>query len=428
MLSLKNSRSGYKAVATKLKQSLDTQDPNVLTRSTYNLFILKLQDITTKLEDNHSQILDACADEAEVNLHIADYEASLDTLMEMSLKLSSWDDTLNRKESAEYHQQQSQPAHAYGQVKVNLPKLELPKFTGRLEDWITFSDLFTHVVHANNELSGAQKLQYLKSALQGDAARLLDAITIADGNYETAWKIVTDRYQHTREILHTHVNKFLHQPQVQPESATSLLNMIDVTNQSLNALRVLNCKPEEWNVILVTVMMNKLDLETRRVYERSLDHNEMPTFEELMRFLEKQARALNAGGSSRPKPNSGNQRKFDGRPGPGPSSAVVNGRGKCSFCKDDHFSFQCKVLLDKTGMERFKFAQSAGVCLNCLRKGHIASQCDSSNCKRCNKKHHTLLHREDAKVEAKREAVPGLTIKSSNSESVLLFTAVIRVM
>ncbi|CAG7823851.1 unnamed protein product [Allacma fusca] len=346
MLSLKNSRSGYKAVATKLKQSLDTQDPNVLTRSTYNMFIVKLQDITTKLEDNHSQILDACADEAEVNLHIADYESSLDTLMEMSLKLSSWDDTLTRKEAADYHHQQSQPTQVYGPVKVNLPKLELPKFTGRLEDWITFSDLFTHVVHANNELSGAQKLQYLKSALQGDEARLLDAITIADGNYETAWKIVTDRYQHTREILHTLINKFLHQPEVQQESATSLLNMIDVTNQSLNALRVLNCKPEEWNVILVTVIMNKLDLETRRVYERSLYHNEMPTFEELMRFLQKQSRALNAGGLS---------------------SAI-------------------------------------------------------------NKKHHTLLHREDAKVEAKREAVPGLTIKSSNSESVLLFTAVIRVM
>ncbi|CAG7824273.1 unnamed protein product, partial [Allacma fusca] len=196
MLSLKNSRSGYKSVATKLKQSLEAQDPDVLTRSTYSMFMLKLQDISKKLEENHAQILDSCSDEDEANAHIADYETSLDALMEMSLMLSSWDDFLTRKETAEFLHQQPQPrSPIHGQVKVNLPKLELPRFSGKLEDWITFADLFTHVVHANTDLSGAQKLQYLKSALQGDAARLLDAITIADGNYDTAWKIVTDRYQ-----------------------------------------------------------------------------------------------------------------------------------------------------------------------------------------------------------------------------------------
>ncbi|CAG7826092.1 unnamed protein product, partial [Allacma fusca] len=213
--------------------------------------------------------------------------------------------------------------------------------------------------------------------------RLLDAITIADGNYDTAWKIVTDRYQHTREILHTHVNKFLQQPQVQSESASSLLNMIDATNQSLNALRVLHCKPEDWNVILVTVLMNKLDSETRRVYERSLDHNEMPLFEDLMRFLEKQARALNSGAGLRPRQNGNHNKTQDARPAHNQRLPVTNGKGKCSFCKDDHFSFQCKQLLDKTGQDRFKFAQSSGVCLNCLRKGHVAVQCESTNCKRC---------------------------------------------
>ncbi|CAG7824704.1 unnamed protein product, partial [Allacma fusca] len=369
------------------------------------MYMSKLQDITKKLEENHAQILTTCMDESEAQTHIMDYESSLDVLMEMSLQLSSWDDILTRQEvAAQPPIPQPLPHLTAAQVKVNLPKLELPKFSGKLDDWITFSDLYTHTVHANADLSGAQKLQYLKSALQGEAARLLDAITIADGNYETAWKIVTDRYHHTREILHTHVNKFLQQPQVNSESASSLLNMIDITNQSLNSLRVLNCKPEDWNVILITVLLNKLDNETRRVYERSLDNDEMPMFDDLMKFLEKQARALNAGTSIRSKFHGGNPNKNDGKnharpPAPG------NGKGKCSFCKEDHFAFQCKLLLDKPVPERYKFAQSAGVCLNCLRKGHIASQCDSSNCKRCNKRHHTLLHRDEFKMEPKREAL-----------------------
>ncbi|CAG7706308.1 unnamed protein product, partial [Allacma fusca] len=335
MLALKNSRSGFKSVATKLKMALDTQDPNLLTRSAFLMYISKLQDITKKLEDNHAQILCACSDENEAQTHIIDYESSLEVVMEMSLMLASWDDMLTGQEDVA----NPQPPPTYAP------------------------------------------------------------------------------------------NAHVKQPQVQPDSATSLLNMIDITNQSLNALRVLNCKPEDWNVILVTVLMNKLDMDTRRVYERSLDHDEMPTFDDLIKFLEKQARALNAGPAFRTKPNGGNQNKnYDGRTPPRPPAPAFTAKGKCSFCKEDHFSFQCKLLLDKAGSERYKFAQSSGVCLNCLRKGHIASQCNSSHCKKCNTKHHTLLHREDVKAELKREPVSALTTKEFQRSEVLLSTAVIRVM
>ncbi|CAG7728139.1 unnamed protein product, partial [Allacma fusca] len=70
----------------------------------------------------------------------------------------------------------------------------------------------------------------------------------------------------------------------------------------------------------------------------------------------------------------------------------------------------------------------SGVCLNCLRKGHVAVQCESTNCKRCNKRHHTLLHREDIKTDAKQGPVSAFTTKSSSVSNVLLGTAVIRVM
>ena len=46
-------------------------------------------------------------------------------------------------------------------------------------------------------------------------------------------------------------------------------------------------------------------------------------------------------------------------------------------------------------------AMYKGLCLNCLRKGHFASQCQSSfRCKQCQQPHHSLLHKttEDKEV------------------------------
>ncbi|GFU13558.1 DUF1758 domain-containing protein [Trichonephila clavipes] len=47
-------------------------------------------------------------------------------------------------------------------AEVKLPTLFLPIFSGVTEEWLAFSDLFEAAVSNNNDLTGAQKLQYLK--------------------------------------------------------------------------------------------------------------------------------------------------------------------------------------------------------------------------------------------------------------------------
>ena len=59
--------------------------------------------------------------------------------------------------------------------------------------------------------------------------------------------------------------------------------------------------------------------------------------------------------------------------------------GKC-------YSFDS--ALSKSVRERMILARYKGLCLNCLRKGHFASQCQSSiRCKQCQQPHHSLLHK-----------------------------------
>ena len=56
---------------------------------------------------------------------------------------------------------------------ARLPKLKLPTFSGRYEDWEDFCDLFASLLHDFPRLANVTKLLYLKSRLTGTAADLV---------------------------------------------------------------------------------------------------------------------------------------------------------------------------------------------------------------------------------------------------------------
>ncbi|GFW95783.1 uncharacterized protein TNCV_5023181 [Trichonephila clavipes] len=51
-------------------------------------------------------------------------------------------------------------------AEMKLPTLSLPIFSGVTEEWLAFSDLFEAAVSNNQNLTGVQKLQYLKDSLK----------------------------------------------------------------------------------------------------------------------------------------------------------------------------------------------------------------------------------------------------------------------
>lgn len=54
-------------------------------------------------------------------------------------------------------------------LDIRLPKIEIPKFSGNFTTWPNFRELFTKIIDSKIGLSGAEKLQYLKSSLIGAA-------------------------------------------------------------------------------------------------------------------------------------------------------------------------------------------------------------------------------------------------------------------
>ena len=62
-----------------------------------------------------------------------------------------------------------QPTNAAHNVKAKLPKLEVKRFNGRLQDWQEFWDSFQSSIDRNENLSAVDKFSYLKSLVQEPA-------------------------------------------------------------------------------------------------------------------------------------------------------------------------------------------------------------------------------------------------------------------
>ncbi|GFY42410.1 DUF1758 domain-containing protein [Trichonephila inaurata madagascariensis] len=86
-------------------------------------------------------------------------------------------------------------------AEVKLPTLSLPIFSGVTEEWLAFSDLFEAAVSNNQNLTGAQTLQYLKGSLKSDAFKIVNSLSITNDSFEIAWKFLKDRYFNKREII-----------------------------------------------------------------------------------------------------------------------------------------------------------------------------------------------------------------------------------
>lgn len=69
---------------------------------------------------------------------------------------------------------------------VRLPKLDLPTFSGKYEEWFPFRDTFLTVIHANPTINNIQRLQYLKASLVGDAKEIISSLEITNDNYSVA--------------------------------------------------------------------------------------------------------------------------------------------------------------------------------------------------------------------------------------------------
>ena len=97
-------------------------------------------------------------------------------------------------------------------TKQKLPKLTLPKFRGEITHWNTFWDSYNSAIHPNEAISDINIFNYLKSLVEGPAARFIQGLNLTEGNYNSATELLKDRFGKPQQIMSAHMDELLKIP------------------------------------------------------------------------------------------------------------------------------------------------------------------------------------------------------------------------
>lgn len=133
---------------------------------------------------------------------------------------------------------------------------------------------FSETIHNNPSLSLAQKMQFLKSKVRGEAERLIQHLQISSDNYTVCWEILNNRYNNKRLIFSTHINSIFDLPTMKQQSFIQIKRMHDVTQECLNAIKNLGVDINTWDPLVVHILDQKLDTDSHAEYIHSLKTEE----------------------------------------------------------------------------------------------------------------------------------------------------------
>lgn len=368
-------------------QRLKTKSVSVtLTIPSVDFLLNKLDGLITDAKDNHRKIAAVC-DPADLPIHETELFVLLDGIDELSCQLIEQKASLNK--SIPHTRASSSATSGTPHADIKLPKIDLPKFSGKLCEWLSFRDLFTSSVHNNSSLSDAQKLNYLQSSVTGEASNIIKAMFVTDANYSIAWNLLSNRYQNEREIAFSVIGKLLSLPNMHADSSSSLRLLVDSISECKRQLETLGLPVDKWDAILGAIVIQKLDKASIQAYELSLTTTAIPAFNDMLQHLEHRARALASGvhrmpsASKQPHAASGKIRVHH----------TNTKQPRCKICNGMHQHHKCPKFLEMPPAERHVQIKKINVCFNCLQDNHSSMNCTSKfTCRHCNKRHHSLIH------------------------------------
>ncbi|KAM8718232.1 hypothetical protein ACLKA7_000934 [Drosophila subpalustris] len=331
-----------------------------------------------------------------------------------------------------------------------LPYMKLPKFSGEYSEYKNFIGLFTSLVDNEDSLSNVEKFNHLLSCLEKDALGTVKAFQVNDRNYPKALDALNRVYDNECLIFFEIISKLFDLPKMKGPSASSLRSLVDTVSAIYDSLLSLGDDKKIANAMLIHIVMNKVDSDTRLKWEETLDYTRIPLWKNCEESLNRRFQHLCAqeATSSRVKPNRPD-RETTVRRGSKTALSVAQTEQasdpKCAYCKaSNHSIHSCPSFESLPFISRFKFVKSFPLCLNCLKKGHNVSVCKSAHCRVCSKPHHTLLHKfvpESSALVAPLQHERGPETDSSSqsppascnhmfgkkSEQVILATALVKV-
>ncbi|GFX68145.1 uncharacterized protein TNCV_4439681 [Trichonephila clavipes] len=257
-----------------------------------------------------------------------------------------------------------------GKNSIRLPQIPFPEFSGVIAEFSNFKNQFINLISFNEQLNDSQKLYYLRACLKGES-KLLES---PSDSFNSLFKALEDRYETKWQLIDSHV-----------------------FHRNIRALKVLKYEQNDLSdIILINIILQKIDKESRKQFELSLKTAEVPTFDSIMKFLEKSSAVLeniaripstkmihkNTAMSTKAKSLVVNSKKITVKP--------------CVLRRNSHPLYKCIAFQNVSVECRKKFVSNNKLCINCLRLHSGACmykyKCTVSGCKGL---HNALLHDSD---------------------------------
>ncbi|XP_076246223.1 uncharacterized protein LOC143186434 [Calliopsis andreniformis] len=402
--SLTLERGRIKSALTRFKTFVYSLKPDADIDS-LDMRFKKNQQLYDKFDQVQSQIEILVADTDQETVHINERDAFETAYFDLMAKVEKYIAKFRSSNQPAATSNASPLTLVETQNTPRLPTIVLPSFDGNYNNWLKFRDTFESLIHNNESLTDIQRFHYLNSALKGPAARVIQSLGVSDANYKLAWATLKRRFEDVKSLIHHHASALLELPRVHKQSSVALREFIDTANNHILALGALGESIHTWDILVILILTNKLDSCTCKEWEKLyLGMTDSPKFKDFVEFIEQQAKLLERLSSKaiNNQPKLGNthveysksRNRIDQV-----ASHVVSTDSQCLFCKAGHLLQNCTKLKAMPYAERHETVKKLQCCFNCLQQGHSIKGCTRGKCRVCGKKHHTLLHRDNAIVE-----------------------------
>ncbi|XP_011858074.1 PREDICTED: uncharacterized protein LOC105555659 [Vollenhovia emeryi] len=333
------------------------------------------------------------------------------------------------QQAASQHRAPEPTDEGQRRTKPKLPEIKLPEFSGDYTKWMFFKNSFETTIHSDKDLSPMQKHQYLVGILKGEALQVVQGFSISDENYENAWTLLKNTYDNQMLIIETHLDALLQFPNIAKDNKADAIRQFTRHIQThLESLRALHQPVEKWDTIIIHMAKKRLDFAEQRDWQnivKSRTPTNMPKIEEFLKFLTERCHTLRVLNQNKGKQASSEkpttQKKGEKK------VSLTTTPASCKICKGSHPIYKCEELLKQSVADRLVTVRDKKLCINCLNSGHYSRDCRSTTCKKCSKRHNTLLHREvepqESESSTETSVVACATQEASKMETQSIYCA-----
>ena len=391
----------------KIDVELSEEETNV---QTLEELLEKLEAKYAKVEEYSNKIQEETEDVGDIEAEVETMDALLDKVIQMKSRAKA---AMKKEIKVEASPTKESPSDVHERRKesIHLPKLEIEKFCGDIEKYKEFMDSFKVTIDKNPRLADVEKLMYLKSYVDKDAADLLEGIARTDANYTFALKLLEDNYGNKEVLINTHVSKLI-SLEKQGKDGMSLRMLYNKVITHVRELEGLDITSDMYSVFLVPIVTSKINEELRKQWIKRKERG----IHKLMNFIYEEVESIESSSYveqafkedvKSQKPNNSYSKEYKRGQQPsyqGFSSAhalsIQTRKKMCVFCpeREDHYPDECLKGNQMSTEERWFIVKQEQACILCLKKGHNVSNCRRLGwlkCRKCqSRSHNTLLHEE----------------------------------